>query len=299
MTTHNLNPAPSFQDDGERERDVHGMLDRLDDVRQRVKTNKQETARLNAKLTALLKAGRQAQLTCDQLAHETGLPLSTIFERTGGKQGTRHSPHPKTKSAAIITKQTQIKQQLQALMAQIEENRRQGQPLKSEAEGLILDHLHDVGQRIKDNEQERARLSAEVNSLLTAGRRANLTCDALAREMGVQRAAVFHRTGGKQGIRGSSNPKKTSTATHAKQTKIKAQLQALMIQIEDNRRQGKLLKLEAKRLIDAAYDLGLTCRRVGAAMGISNMAVYYRGGKRGLKRGRRPSGRYGPPGRGS
>jgi len=149
-------------------------------------------------------------------------------------------------------------------------------------DGLQLDGLHDVGERLKANKQEQARLSAKTNVLLKAGREAKLTCDALAHEMGLTRASIFKRAGGKQGLRGTSHPKKTSAATAAKQAEVKAQLQALRTDIEDSRRQGEWLNIEANGLIGAAYGLGLTCRQVGAAMGFSNVSVYRRGGKRGL-----------------
>jgi len=154
---------------------------------------------------------------------------------------------------------------------------------------LQLDGLHDVGQRLKANKQERARLSAKANALLKAGREAKLTCDALAHEMGLTRASIFKRAGGKQELRGTSHPKAESAATAAKQAEIKAQLQALRTDIEDNRRQGEWLNIEANGLIGAAYGLGLTCRQVGAAMGMSNVSVYLRGGKCGPKPGRRRS----------
>ncbi len=136
----------------------------------------------------------------------------------------------------------------------------------------VLDLLHDVGQRLKAHKQETARLSAKANALLNAGREAKLTHAALAREMGVTRASIFHRTGGKQGLRGTSNPKTTSAATTARQAEVKAQLQAIRTDIEDNRRQGELLDIEASKLIGVAYGLGLTWRQVGAAMGNSNVA---------------------------
>ena len=151
----------------------------------------------------------------------------------------------------------------------------------------LLDRLADVGQRLKANKRERARLSANANALLNAGREAKLTVDALGHEMGLTRQAVFRRTGGKQGLRGTSNPTKTSAATVAKQAEIKAQLRALRTDIEDNRRQGELLDVETNRLIGIAYGFGLTCRQVGAAMGMSNVSVYRRGGKRGIKPERR------------
>jgi len=288
MAAQTLTPTPVSQDDGARERYVLGIPERLHDLGQRVNNNEQERARLTAKVNALLKAGCKAQLTCDELAHEMGLRPSAVFSRTGGKQGTRENPYPKTKSAATIAKQTKIKERLQALRIQIEENRRQGAPLKSEAEGLILDRLHDVSQRIKANGQERARLSAEATALLKAGREAKLTCDVLANEVGFARTSVYNRTG-KQGLQGASHPRAESAATAAKQVEVNAQLRALRADIEDNRRQRELLDIEANQLIGTAYGLGLTCRQVGPAMGMSNVTVYRRGGKRGLKPGRRPS----------
>jgi hypothetical protein len=155
-------------------------------------------------------------------------------------------------------------------------------------DGLRLDGLHDLGERLKANKQELARLSARTNALLKAGRRAKLTCGALAQEMGLARNSVSVRTSG-QGLRGTSNPKRTTAATLDRQAEVKAQLQVLRADIEDNRCQRELLDIEANELIIAAYQFGLTCREVGAAMGMSNVAVYHRGGKRGLKPGSRPS----------
>jgi len=146
----------------------------------------------------------------------------------------------------------------------------------------VLGLLRDAGERLKAHKQERARLSANANALLKAGREAKLTCDALAREIGLARNSVVNRTG-KQGLRGTSHPKTESAATAARQAEVKAQLQALRTGIEDNRRQRELLDIEANGLIGVAYGLGLTCRQVGAAMGMSNVGVYRRGGKRGLK----------------
>jgi hypothetical protein len=151
-----------------------------------------------------------------------------------------------------------------------------------------LESLHDVGQRIKACEDEKAALSARLNALLAAGREARLTLEALGHEMGMTRASIFQRTGGKGGIRGTSHPEE-SGATSERQAEVMEQLRALRPHIEDNRREAKLLQVEAKGLIDAAYQAGVTCRQAGAAMGISNVAVYYRGGKRGLRPGRRPS----------
>jgi hypothetical protein len=264
------------------------MLDGLRDVAQKVKTNEQERARLRARADALLTAGRKVDLGLDELAHDIGLSINAVFRRTG-KHGSRNGSLPKTTSVAIVARQTKIKEQLQALSIQIEENRRQGELLKSEATELILERLRDLGQRIKANEQERATLSAKANALLADGREAQLTLEALAHEMGVTRQSIFQRTGGKGGIRGTSHPKEESAAIRAEQTKITEHLRALRIHMDANRREGKLLQIEAKQLIGTAYDLGVTCRQAGAAMGISNVAVYDRGGKRGLKLGRWPS----------